>query len=240
MRRKLLDLFGTLIVCFMLLTSFQAQAQRINIKAGAVLGNSLLIDSDQLRTFTDSRLGPMLGVGFEQQFFSFMIWNVSVDYQSQGYHVYYQNIKQTYAMNVINIPLNYGFRVEVADGMAVSIYGGLYGQIHLNGTDTEGNKLVWGGQEGHIEPWDMGVNVTGGFDMGPIRLALSYQNGMRDLNHVEGETFKQYNIQFSLSYYFGMPQRDGLPKVLRSKPGKNRNRDWTKPNPRKRNQKMHF
>ncbi|WP_053405482.1 outer membrane beta-barrel protein [Persicobacter sp. CCB-QB2] len=217
----------------------RANGQRIGLKAGAVVGNAYAVDADNLRTFTDPNFGFIAGLGYEQQFWRYFIWNASVDYQQQGFHYYQKDDRLTMKMGVLNVPVNFGFRVETSQRTSVFLHLGFYGQFHLHGKDEQGNALQWGGTLESFQPWDMGFNFGAGGDYGPWRLGFYYQTGFRDLDNQEEYTLKQYNYQLVLSYFFGTSRRDGLPKVLRRQPGKQRKRDWAKPNRKNPNHQMY-
>jgi hypothetical protein len=221
------NLFKLMVVLIAITITTESFAQRIGIRAGAVMTNMLVQDDDD--TYSDDfklKPGFTAGVVGEIPFSDMFFFEPGLMLTTRGYKVdeeetfLGETIKVEASMNplYIDIPLNFKVAGEVGDDVKLYGIAGPYIGLGVGGkykakmemlgeTEEMDEDISWGSdeEEDDLKMLDYGVTIGGGVEFGPLQAGLFYSLGLANISPYTDGGAKMANrtMGLTVTWFFG-------------------------------------
>ncbi len=216
-----------MVVLFIFTLATESYAQRIGIRAGAVMSNMLFKDDDG--TYSDDlKMRPSFTVGvvgeipFNDMFFfepGIMLTSKGYKYDAEesmfGFTI---KIEESMSPLYIDIPLNFKVAGEIGDDLKLYGIAGPYVGLGVGGKfklKTEGSledmdldePIKWGSDEesDDFKMLDFGVNIGAGVEFGPLQAGVYYGLGLANISSYTegGAKVANRTMGLTVTWFFG-------------------------------------
>jgi hypothetical protein len=170
-----------------LLSSFASQAQTsLGVTAGASFAN-VKISAGGISASPKMKTGITAGLMLDAPLSQNFHFQPGLNFVQKGYTAKDDEAKETFNINYIELPLNFGYYSNgFFAGAGPSLAYGMSGKDKLKYTDQsipdEDEKIDFGSGEDQIKQFDFGANVTAGYKTrSGFLIAANYTAGLSNL-----------------------------------------------------------
>lgn len=221
------NLTKLMVVVFIFTLTTESFAQRIGIRAGAVMTNMLWKDDDD--TYSDDfklKPGFTAGVVGEIPFNDMFYFEPGLMLTTKGFKTKSEEtilgftVKTEESVNpmYLDIPLNFKIAGEVGDEIKIYGLAGPYIGLGIGGkakyksealgeTEETNESISWGSDEDDddFKMLDFGVNIGAGAEFGPVQAGLFYGLGLANISPYteNGAKIANRTIGLNVTWFFG-------------------------------------
>ena len=186
-------------ICALFILTISANAQmKFDVKAGLNLANQKYTYEGS-SVSPDSKIGIHLGAIGEMDFSENFTFQPGLLFSMKGCKASDEKL----ALNYIDIPLNFLYKVDAGD-MKIFGQAGPYLGYALSGK-VEDEDIEFGSEDGQMKRLDYGIGIGAGVQFGNIQASLSYNFGLNNL--ISGgdsdNSIKNNVLGISVAYLFG-------------------------------------
>ncbi len=221
------NLTKLLVALFIFTFATETFAQRIGIRAGAVMSNMLMKDDED--TYSDDfklKPGFTVGVVGEIAFNDNFYFEPGLMLTTKGYKLNSEETIMGFTVKTdassnplyLDIPLNFKIATEIGD--EVKLYGvagpyigiGLTGKVKskvevLGEVEEDNSSISWGSDADNddLKRLDFGVTVGAGAEFGPLQAGLFYSLGLANISSYTdgGATISNRVMGLNVTWFFG-------------------------------------
>lgn len=155
------------------------------------------------------RTGYQVGMVFQGDIAPNVFIQPSILFSSKG-STYDNSICEKVVANYIDIPVNFGYRINLG-GANLNLLAGPYLAYGVGGKITSDfilatneRDIKWGTDknEDDFRPFDMGLNLGGGFEFNNFQVSLQYGFGLLNINADSDFTTKNGVLSLTAAYLF--------------------------------------
>ena len=193
-------LFLTLAVACLGLTA--SAQEKGDIRFGVVAGMNVSNITDMEM---DSRIGFHVGVKAEYNLSENLYGNAGVIFSQKGNKYSEGDDEITNNPGYIEVPINFGYRYKISDG--VSVFGETgpylaYGICGKTKVEYEGDEAKVDFFEDGVNKFDFGWGVKVGVEAAKFQISVGYEYGITKVYDVKGSSNHNSNLMVSVGYMF--------------------------------------
>ena len=193
-------LFLTLAVACLGLTA--SAQEKGDIRFGVVAGMNVSNITDMEM---DSRIGFHVGVKAEYNLSENLYGNAGVIFSQKGNKYSEGDDEITNNPGYIEVPINFGYRYKISDG--VSVFGETgpylaYGICGKTKVEYEGDEAKVDFFEDGVNKFDFGWGVKVGVEASKFQISVGYEYGITKVYDVDGASNHNSNLMVSVGYMF--------------------------------------
>lgn len=194
-------LFLTLAVACLGLTA--SAQEKGDIRFGVVAGMNVSNITDMEM---DSRIGFHVGAKAEYNLSENLYGNAGVIFSQKGNKKSKGGVEVTQNPGYIEVPINFGYRYKISDG--VSVFGetgpylayGICGKFKVEEDGEEAKVDFFDNDEAN--KFDFGWGVKVGVEAAKFQIAVGYEYGITKVFDVDGSSNHNSNLMVSVGYMF--------------------------------------
>ena len=193
-------LFLTLAVACLGLTA--SAQEKGDIRFGVVAGMNVSNITDMEM---DSRIGFHVGAKAEYNLSENLYGNAGVIFSQKGNKYSEGDVEITNNPGYIEVPINFGYRYKISDGVSVFGETGPYLAFGICGK----TKIEYDGDEAKADffedgtnKFDFGWGVKVGVEAAKFQISVGYEYGITKVFDVDGSSNHNSNLMVSVGYMF--------------------------------------
>jgi len=199
-----------------IVTAISAQT-RFGINAGAVLGNLNIKESGQEQE-SDSKIGLTAGIRADVPLSENFRFRPGLNFVQKGakdkIDVLGTEIKTTYTLNYLELPLNFVYNADAGKGKffvgAGPVFGfGLSGKFkYESGGDEQSEDINFGDGEDEVKSFEFAGNVLAGYECASgLYFQANYNPGFSNLSNSTDSELKTTYFGLRIGYFFGADKK---------------------------------
>ncbi|MFY8004217.1 MAG: porin family protein [Chitinophagaceae bacterium] len=193
-----------LLICTVAFLSVANAQVKFGVRAGANLAGISTNDSelkDEAKTYTSFHFGVIM----EHQLSKSFSFQPQVTFNKKGTKLAHGDHEDVMSFNSLDLTTNFlyknkGFFVGAGPNFGYNLSGKV--AAHHDGEHEE-DKIVFGSAAGEFRRFDVGVNVTAGYETkGGLLFSVNYLKGITNLSNISSSTFRNNVLGISVGYFF--------------------------------------
>ena len=153
----------------------------------------------------DSRIGFHVGAKAEYNLSENLYGNAGVIFSQKGNKFSEGDVEITNNPGYIEVPINFGYRYKVSDG--ISVFGETgpylaYGICGKSKLEVDGDELKADFFEDGVNKFDFGWGVKVGVEAAKFQISVGYEYGITKVFDVDGSSNHNSNLMVSVGYMF--------------------------------------
>lgn len=196
-----------LLICTVAFLSVANAQVKFGVRAGANLAGISTNDSelkDEAKTYTSFHFGVIM----EHQLSKSFSFQPQLTYNRKGTKIKHEDHEDARVFNSLDLTTNFlyknkGFFVGAGPNFGYNLSG--KAESHENGTHEEAD-LIFGSGAGQFRRFDVGVNITAGYETkGGLLFSVNYLKGLSKLRNglpLTSDNFRNNVLGISVGYFF--------------------------------------
>ncbi len=195
----------TLIVAMLAVVSVASAQMRLGIKAGVNMSN---IYGEDVKN-TNMKIGFNAGLSADYDFAPNVALQTGLFASTKGFKYNISTLEYTSNLVYVQLPLHLAYKIDVTPGTKVFLHGGPYAAYGVGGKNSVAvgslggsSDKVFGDGLAQLKPFDAGLGIGAGFELGQVVIDLGWDMGLINLSNASSGTIKTQNAYLSLGYKF--------------------------------------